>query len=183
MSQLILQPFRCVVVVTSSMRRPISPRTSGDPGQSDHQLRGPPADPAWVPRRQWRAVEGDWLRRRRRRRWLRPDTDIRRLLLQPTYLRLRQSTQFKWLHFRRITGSKFNLHHLRCSAANWSRWREPSPSFRGGGKPKIKDFWIRRNNTLPEPDYIKANTKIGCNVEFRPVNYTNVLTRSLSRAP
>ena len=69
-----------------------SPRTSGDPGQSDHQLRRPPADPAWVSRQQWRAVDGGWLRRRRRRRWSRLNTDTRRLVLQLTYLRLWQST-------------------------------------------------------------------------------------------
>ena len=161
------------------MRRPISPRTSGDPGQSDHQLWRPPA---WVPWRQWRAVEGGWLRRRRWRWWLRLDTDTRRLLLQPTYLRLRQSTQFKWLLFR-ITGSKFNLHHLRCSAAIDAGEGNLPPPFKVGEIQKLKTLGWDETNTLPEPDYIKANTEIGCNFEFRPVNHTNVLSWSLSRAP
>ena len=75
-------PTAHVVIVVVHLRR-------GDrylpehPGQSR-----PPADPAWVPWQQWRAVEGGWLRRRRQRL----DTDTRWLLLQLTYLRLWQST-------------------------------------------------------------------------------------------
>ena len=40
----------------------------------------------------WRAVDVGWQRRRRRTRWIRLDTDTRRLVLQLTYLRLWQST-------------------------------------------------------------------------------------------
>ena len=143
----------------------------------DHQLRRSPADPAWVPRQQWRALDGGWQRRRRRRRWLRLDTDTRRLLLLTwncdNLLNLNVSFLGELLHLNSIyiiLGVQRRLKPVKGTFPLLSRW---------GKNQKVKTPGWNETNTLPAPDYFKANTEIGCNFEFRSVKHTN----SLSRAP
>ena len=94
-------------------RRPTSPRTTGDPGQSR-----PPA-PATTSRHSLSSLACSG-RRQTTTTQTKTMTQRRRLLADyyctDIFVTV-DSQETKWLLFRRITGSKFNLLHLRCSAA------------------------------------------------------------------